>query len=107
MLTVLTGPMMSGREMVARRVQRILRRHEAHLLQGPACSMKRESSIQEHGARLDPEPHQLVGFIGVYEEVAALDRLQVDVQRENVRAAVVSSWGTFENAARVIEAHIG
>lgn len=31
-------------------------------------------------------------------------RLQVDVQRETVRAAVVSSWGTFENAARVIQA---
>lgn len=31
-------------------------------------------------------------------------RLQVDIQREAVRAAVVSSWGTFENAARVIEA---
>ncbi len=31
-------------------------------------------------------------------------RLQVDVQRETVRAAVVSSWGLFENAARVIDA---
>ncbi len=31
-------------------------------------------------------------------------RLQVDVQRETVRASVVSSWGIFENAARVIEA---
>lgn len=31
-------------------------------------------------------------------------RMQVEVQRETVRAAVVSSWGTFENAARVIQA---
>ena len=31
-------------------------------------------------------------------------QLQADVQRETVRAAVVSSWGTFENAARVIQA---
>lgn len=31
-------------------------------------------------------------------------RLQVELQRESVRAAVVSSWGVWENSARVIAA---
>ncbi len=31
-------------------------------------------------------------------------RLQVDVQRETVRASVVSSWGNFDSSAKVIEA---